>query len=163
MNTEKFKYDFLRYNRYHILRPNFFLKVICVYFLKDLFLMVVIAAGVFKAKGLSPEITVLVNLVSPRMLFATLPIGLIGYALINRSPDGSVLARRIWKNGRWLIGLAAIVHVGLLLGTTVRIDTAGGIVVLVLIALDIAAVVYVFRSKLVGDVFAEFPPPRDPE
>ncbi len=163
MNTEKFKYDFLRYNRYHILRPNFLLKVICVYFLKDLFLMAVVAAGVFKARGLSPEISVLLDLVSPRLLFASFPIALIGYGLINRSPDGAALPRLVWKNGRWLILLAAIIHVGLLLSTTVRIDTIGGIVVLVLIALDIAAVVYVFRSKLVGDVFAEFPEPRDDE
>jgi len=122
-----------------------------------------ILIGVFKADGLPPEITVLFNLVSPRMLFATFLITLICYALINRSPDGGVLSRRLWENGRWLILLTAIVHVGLLPRTTVRIDTTGGFVVLVLIGLDIAAVVYVFTSKLVGDVFAEFPPPRDLE
>ncbi len=159
--SETFKYDFLRYNRYHILRPNFLLKVICAYFLKDLFLMIVVAAGAFKAKGLSPEVAVLLDLVSPRLLLAAFPIGLIGYALINRTPDAGELPRRIWKNGRRLILLAAVLHSGLLLGSTVRIDSTGGVIVLTLIGLNIAAVVYIFRSKLVADVFAEFPARRD--
>ena len=161
MNSEKFKYDFLRYNHHHVLRPNFLLQIICIYFLKDLFVMVVVAAGAFKAKGMSPEISVLLDLVSPRLLFANFPIALIGYGLINRHPQAGSLPRRIWKNDRWLILLAAIIHTGLLLGSTIKIDTSGGIVVLTLIGLNIAAVAYIFRSKLVADVFAEFPARRD--
>ncbi len=156
MNSEKFKYDYLRYNKYHTLRPNLLLFLILIYLCKDIFFVFVIGAGSFKG-GAGPGISNLADLVSPRMIVSNLPAIVVLVSLINRDPEAGRLMRLIWKNGRLMIILSIVIHTLLILSQK---EFQFPLLVLsewMLIGVDIFVGIYIFSSQLVKDIFAEFP------
>jgi hypothetical protein len=167
MAAEKFKYHFLRYDRYHALRPNLLLKLVFLYYLKDIFLVVAIAATAFKTRGPSAELSAMASLAAPKMMFANVPMLLICFAWLSRIPLAGKFPRWIWRNGRHLIALGAALS-SVLIWTTPMPDKHFAFWVLIgLLALNAVTVAYVYFSEVVGDVFRDFPPPaptqpRDP-
>jgi len=156
MNDEKYKYDFLRYNLHHVLRPNALLLLILVYLCKDIILVMFIGVGSFKG-GAQPGVSNLVNLVSPKMILSDLPAIAVAFSLILRTPNAGNIPRIIWKHGRSLIALSVILHILLMLMHREFQLFHLGMLEQILIGLDILTAVYVFSSRLVKDIFAEFP------
>ena len=157
MNAEKFKYDFLRYNRYMVLKPNGLLIALFIYYLKDLFIVVAIAATAFKARGVSSELNALMALATPKMIFSNFPVLLIAYAWAHRDPNGTGFVRTIWRNGRHLILVAAVINSVMIWIQPVPPGNLIFGILFGLMALNIITVIYIYCAEEVRDVFAEFP------
>jgi hypothetical protein len=163
MSTEKYKYDFMRYNSLHVLRPHALLIVILAYYLKDLLIAIVIAATAIKARGLSPEMRSLLDVSSPKMILSGMPIMFLIYALLNREPSASDRIRWIWRNGRHFILAAALLNSLLILSETTPLETLAGKALLGFLFFNITILFYIYRSEQVSDVFASFPDPPNQE
>jgi hypothetical protein len=159
---EKFKYDHLRYNKYYILKPNLLLLIVFAYYLKDLFMALIVAASLFKARGGS-SVGAMLEISSPRMMLSAIPVLLLFYALLNRHPEAGPRIRWIWHNGKHLILASAILNSAQILLSTTSLDTLAGKVLIGFLVLNVASVVYVYRSEFITDVFAQFPAPRKDE
>ena len=157
MNSSKFKYHFLRYNRYFSLKPSPLLIGISLYFVKDFFIVLVIGASAFKARGASDEITNLIDLASPKMVFASIPILILAYAWIHRNPEAGNFVRWIWQRGQYFILAAAIINSTLILSSSWPTNSISLTTLLTVLSLNIVAICYVFRSEEVCDTFADFP------
>ena len=155
MNSDKFKYDFMRYNRYFVLRANILLFLILCYLCKDIFLIMGVGATAFKSKG--GDVSDIMVLVSPIFFISDLPALAVTYALSARQPNAGIFPRRIWKNGRFLLSLSAFLHL-FLLGLKIKweLDVMGWIQWLVVV-IDIAIVIYINSSEFIKDLFSEFP------
>ena len=155
MNSDKFKYDFMRYNRYFVLRANILLFLILCYLCKDIFLIMGVGATAFKSKG--GDVSDIMVLVSPIFFISDLPALAVTYALSARQPNAGIFPRRIWKNGRFLLSLSACLHL-FLLGLKIKweLDVMGWIQWLVVV-IDIAIVIYINSSEFIKDLFSEFP------
>jgi len=107
------------------------------------------------------EITVLRNLIRPEFVLAdliALPVLLVA---LRRRPEAPDWMRRIWRAGRPLLTVSALLYLGLLGWSQIRsgerlvdaVDEA----VLISVLLTLAALAYLWRSPLVADLFREFP------
>jgi hypothetical protein len=155
----KFKYDHLRYNRYYVLKPNLLLLLIIAYLLKDIFIGLIVAASLVKARG--GDVGALVSISSPRMMFGGIPIVALFYALLNRTPDAGRRIRWIWRNGKHMILASVLANSVLILLSRAQLDSLAGMALVSFLFINIACVIYVYRSEIVSDVFAEFPSPRE--
>ena len=85
VSTERFKYEFIMYNRFFSLRLNLAMKLILVFLCKDFFLMAVVGATAFKGKG-SADVSQLMALVRPIFFLADFPAVAVAYAASARRP-----------------------------------------------------------------------------
>lgn len=104
MKHEKFKYQYLRYNQHFVLRASLSLILIMCFLCKDIFLVAIVGASLFKGGG--GQGSDLIALVSPVYIFASLPVFALFYGLVMRQPDAGYLPRLIWENGRYLLFLS---------------------------------------------------------
>ncbi len=156
MNSEKYKYDFLRYNKYHVLRPNVLLLLALAFLCKDIVLIMVVGAGSFKG-GAGPGMSNLASLISPKMIVSDLPVIAVVFSLIFRRPEAGRLVRFFWKHGRLLIALSIVIYILLVLEQRDFQFLRLGLLEMALIGADLLIAAYVFSSRLVKDIFAEFP------
>ena len=81
MNNIKFKYHFLKYNAYGVLRPNLPLMLIFGFICKDFFMILIVGSSVLIKAGNGGSGSDLINMVSPVFFFADLPVLALFYAL----------------------------------------------------------------------------------
>ncbi len=107
------------------------------------------------------EITVLRDLIRPQFLAADLLALPVAVMAARRRPQAADWMRRLWPCGRSLLTLSALLYLALLIsgiatsGTPLirTVDEA----VLISALLNLAVIVYLWRSSLVRDLFREFP------
>lgn len=159
LTDRKFKYDYLRYNRHHVLRPGSVLIGTLCFLIKDMFLIAIVGASALRGGG--SQSSELLNLIHPVFFFSNLPVLAVFYALGMRQPSASALPRLIWKNGRYLIMFAALFYVFLLFHirgyALLKVGILDGI------AIGINAIIfgYIFMSPFIKDLFSEFPEPTE--
>ncbi|MBM08837.1 MAG: hypothetical protein CMF69_04565 [Magnetovibrio sp.] len=158
MNGDKFKYDYIRYNHYLVLRPNVLLKLILCFLCKDVFLILVIGASAFKGGG-GGSLSDLMDLVRPIFFLANIPTLAVLYAWSARRPNAPSLPRSIWKNGRSLILLSLALYVFLLLFERGWSISSLSTVDWCAVAINIIIAGYILLSNLVRDIFSQFPEP----
>lgn len=107
------------------------------------------------------EVAFLREQVEPVMLASNIPVLMLIIAYARRQPDASAIVRYIWKNGRILISASVVLHLITLcivewsLLTHLRPDNFSSLINTV--AIDACILVYIWRSKLARDIFADFP------
>ncbi len=90
--------------------------------------------------------------------FAGIPAALLIYAWTRRTPGASSLVRRLWKRGRTLLAISAvlnacIVFAPLWLGTSHKITVYGWVQLLV----SLLVVFVLYKSRYIKDCFSDFP------
>ena len=156
MSNEKFKYDFMKYNQYFVLRPNIWLILILFFLCKDIFLMLGVGATAFKGKG-QADVSALIVLVNPIFFLSDLPALAVAYVASARGPNAGPILRLIWKYGRQLVLLSASTYI-LLLVYKMKWDIFSmNWLEWLFITTNIFIIVYVVSSKFIKDVFNEFP------
>jgi hypothetical protein len=99
--------------------------------------------------------------VDPLLLISDLPTLVLVYAWINRHAGASARMRSIWHKGRELLMTSVVLHFGLMLWLSghavLRYPTGSGSTVILLGLVDIGILLYLFRSSLVKDIFADYP------
>jgi len=95
----------------------------------------------------------------PRLLIASLPALLVLAAAMRRHPAAGLWARRIWHRGRPLLAMAALCDLAIRGAAWASAHVALSEMQLAMALADIYVVVYLYRSRRVAAVFADFPAP----
>ena len=156
MSDEKFKYDFMKYNKYFVLRPNIWLILILFFLCKDIFLMLGVGATAFKGKG-QADVSALIVLVNPIFFLSDLPALAVAYVASARRPNAGHFPRLIWRYGRQLILLSAATYI-LLLVYKLKWDVFSiNWLEWLFVATNIFVIIYIVSSEFIKDVFNAFP------
>jgi len=157
MKNDKFKYHFMKYNQYDVLRPSLLLLLILCFMCKDFFMVLIVGAAAFKSKGGGGGLSDLVALVSPTFFFADLPVIGLLYALGARRPAGGKLPRFLWHNGRYIILLSIVFYSLILISLRDYEISNFSPFDWIVMALNLAIIGYIFSSEFIKDTFSEFP------
>jgi len=158
------RYGLNHYDANFCLKPPFLLSLAMLYLSRGILLLLLSSVGSLAA--LSSDTVMLLRgsiklgTVIPSILGASLL-----YALGRRVPSASKAVRWIWSNGQVLLAAAALADVTVqLLNSPLLYGDAYDQTAWPLVAamLDLYFLVYVFASRRVRDVFADFPAPDGP-
>lgn len=98
---------------------------------------------------------------SPLFLAASLPALVVLVAGIRRAPRANRLVRGVWRNGRSLLIISGVLDVALLcLQALLGLFAINEFYILAGV-LDLYILLYLVRSRRVGDTFADFPAPTE--
>ncbi|NQU60860.1 MAG: DUF2919 family protein [Rhodospirillales bacterium] len=159
MGDTPYKYHYLRYNHYGVLRPNWLVRLILFFLCRHLVLLLVFGAMNFKGKA-GPEMAFMLPLLDKAFIITDMPALLVLFVMGARRPDASAAYQWIWRHGRYLI-LGSIGAFFLIIGVRYGVNqTPLNVVEWAVITANIAAVTYIGKSAYISDLFAEFPPPR---
>jgi len=154
--SEKFKYEYWRYDKHFALKPPLALKISLVVLCKDLILSLLLGATKFKFKGgdLADDV---VGLVDPAFFISNLPAAALLLAVILRGPNCGPIVRQIWRNGKILLQLSLWIYF-----LTFFLKNGSNVFEYPLLhwcylTAHTLILVYALRSKLLTDAFAEFP------
>ncbi len=158
MSDTKFKYHYLKYNSYGVLRPSLILILILCFLCKDFFLVAIVGASSFKGAGAGSN--ELVTLISPILFLSDLPAIFLFYALSARRPEAGRVPRFIWKYGRLFIALSIFSYIVILFSmrdfTISKLTFLDGSA----IAFKLLILIYIYTSSIIADTFGEFPIPE---
>lgn len=91
-------------------------------------------------------------------LICGLPVAMVLADAGFRLPDAGRYARWIWKNGRWFMSAAILLHVAIAVGLgMMKPEWTVSIGQMMIFALDALGLHYIIKSQRVKDVFADFP------
>jgi hypothetical protein len=154
--TPRIPLDPSRYDEHLTLKVPVTLWLVLAFLLRHLLLL-----GITFLPTTGEEITALRDLIRPAYLAAdllALPVAIVATRRRPRAPDWM---RRLWPLGRALLTASALLYLALL-GWQIAtggepLISAVDEAVLISALLNLAVVVYLWRSTLVRDVFREFP------
>ena len=161
-------YPFSAYDKYMSLKLGSNLWFILVYFLRPFILKV---STIQMGRGAkSDSVSGLKNLVYPDdfgfflAFIATIPVLLLIFAYAKRKPGASEFVQSLWRNGRNLLAVAAllnivVIFVPFLANMTHSINIYGWGQLVVAVAI----IIYLYLSTRVTDTFADFPKEADSE
>ena len=147
-----------RYDEHLTLRVPPLLWFAMLYLVRHLVLL-----GITFLPTTGEEIEILRALVHPAYLIADLIALPVLIAAARRRPEAGPALRRIWRHGRWLLSLSALLYLVLVIarvaasGQSIWLSVDEALIASVL--LDLAILVYLSRSPLVRDLFRDFPEP----
>jgi len=144
------------YNDDLVLKVPVPLWLVLVFLVRHLLLL-----GITFLPTTGEEIRVLRELVRPEYLIAdliALPVLLIA---IRRRPQAPDWMRRLWPTGRWLLSLSVLTHLALLARALITagqsLERSLNEATLIVVLLDLAVLGYLWRSRLLKDLFGMFP------
>jgi len=155
-------YSFSDYDKYMCLKLDFEMWLIITYFLRPFILKISTIQMGFGAK--SDSVSGLKDLVYPNdfgffiAFLATIPVLVLVFTYVKRKPGASMLVRRIWRNGRTLLVITAvlniiIIFVPFLIDLTHSINMPGW----AQLAIAVFIIFYLYATQRVQDTFADFP------
>lgn len=90
--------------------------------------------------------------------YAALPVVLLLYAFLKRSPGASNFIKRIWSNGQHLLAATSMLHI-IILSAPLFLQkvTQLNAVIWAQLVICMVIIVTVYRSRYIKDCFADFP------
>lgn len=156
MNKSSLEHDYLAYNRYGVLRPNWLFWVVTIFLSRHLLLLLLLGASHGRSGG-GPANPALGALIHPLFFISDVPALTVLAMLGARLPSSGTAVRFLWHNGRYLLLTSCALYLGLLVWRFGP-DVSGyhpaswG-----MIALTVLIFVVLLRSKYLKDLFAGFP------
>ena len=157
-----FKYNFLRYNQYGVLKAHWPLKFCLLFLCRHMLLLIALVAMGFRGGG-GPEMTYLTPLLDKAFIISDLPALAVFYLIGARRPESKDLYRWIWRNGRALILASVAMYLGIVTLRNGLVLSNYAAVEWVMIAGNAVVAFYAWRSQFIRDLFNEFPPPPGEE
>ena len=156
-------YSFPDYDKYMSLKLDFEVWLIIAYFLRP-FILKVSTIQMGRGGVKSDSVSGLKDMVYPDdfgffiAFLATIPVLVLVFAYVKRKPGASMLVRRIWRNGRTLLVITAVLNI-IIIFVPFLMDLTHSINVLGWFQLVIALyiVFYLYTKQRVVDTFADFP------
>ena len=90
--TEKYKYDFLKYNKFHVLKPNFMVMLVAAFLAKAILIVMAMALS-FKSRTAAGS-DVFAVLMNKMLLPANLPVLMLLWAFSQRNQKVQILPGR---------------------------------------------------------------------
>lgn len=151
-------YPVYRYDEKFTLKVSPFLKAIVFYSLRHL---VFILLAYSPSQRISGSLGFLKHQIDPLLVIPDIFALVLVYAWIKRDAGASAKIKAIWHKGRELLMASVGLHFALMLwlsGNMVLSDPADtGLLVVLQGLVDVAMLLYLFRSNLVKDIFADYP------
>ena len=154
------RHHYLRYNRHGVLRPNWAAWAILLFLCRHVIAYVLIGVAAGRGPRSWLDLHELAWLLDPIYLASDIPALAVLLALAGRVPGAGRAARAVWRHGRWLILLSLGAYPAILV-------TAGppildlGVPAWLALGANLILAAYVLRSRYLGDMFGEFPPPQE--
>lgn len=152
------KYPSYRYDDNFVLKVSLSIKAIVLYSLRHL---VIIGVAYSPSERISGSMGYLKHQIDPLLIIPDLLALVLVYAWFKRGVSVSDRAKAIWHKGRELLMISVGLHFALMLWLNwddLVTDPADlGFSVMLQGLLDIVMLLYLFRSTLVKDVFADYP------
>ena len=160
MNSPPRKYDYLRYNRYDVLRLNWVYWSVTLFLSRHLILFILLGVSAGRT-GAGPRNPELAALLDPLFFISDLPALFLLFLAGARLPKSGDVTRLLWRQGRYFLVASCILYMALLFWQ--HDFHMAGLVPLSwgLVALNLLLVGFVMRSAYLRDLFAEFPAPED--
>jgi len=154
-------YDFRDYDKYLALKLSAGVWLVIAYLMRP---YIVLIASFRMGRGGSQDEKGIRQLLYPDDfslmlgIVVTMPVLILMFAYMKRKPSAGTFIRALWRNGKNLLGSAAIlniviVFVPIMTEVISRIHAAGWIQ----IGVSIVILGYLFTSQHVKDTFADFP------
>jgi hypothetical protein len=151
------KYPSYRYNDDFVLKVSPLLMAVIFYSLRHL-VFILLAYNPSQKMG---SLDFLRHQFDPWLVISDMPALLLTYAWANRRVGMPAKAKAIWRRGRELLIASVGLNVGLMLWLSghdiLRSPVSAGLPVLLQSLLDACVLLYLFRSNLVRDIFADLP------
>ena len=160
MAETSFKYNFLRYNQYGVLKANWPLKFSLIFLCRHMFLLLALIAMSFKGGG-GREMAYLTPLLDKAFIISDLPALAVFFVIGARRPEAKDLYRWIWRNGRSIIYASVALYLGIVTLRNGLVLSNYAAVEWVMIAGNAVVAFYTWRSEFIRDLFHEFPPPPE--
>jgi len=157
-----FKYNFLRYNQYGVLKAHWPLKFCLIFLCRHMLLLLALVAMSFKGGG-GREMTYLTPLLDKAFIISDLPALAVFYLIGARRPESKDVYRWIWRNGRSLIYASVALYLGIVTLRNGLVLSNYAAVEWAMIAGNAVVVFYVWRSQFIRDLFKDFPLPEKEE
>lgn len=158
MTETPFKYHFMRYNQYGVLRPNLPFILSLLFLSRHILLLIALGGMQIKRSGGS-AMEHIIPLLDRSFIISDLPAAAILFMMLARRPTAQASARWVWRHGRNLI----FCSVGLyLVIVTIRngfVFSQYAPVEWAMIVTNVMVAVYAGVSEYLRDLFNEFPPP----
>jgi hypothetical protein len=157
------RYSFVNYDQYLCLKPPVVLWIAILYLSRGLTVPLLVAIS--SINGGSANTT---SLIQGLFSLGTLVPSLIAIPVLctvmMRSPSAARLPRWIWARGRLLLAVSAVLDLALSWSLLLQDGATGqsGLVSLLAAGFDLYILVYVLASRIVRDVFSDFPSVPDP-
>lgn len=136
------------------------LWLVMAYLGRNLLFVFIGGVSTFAGRRFSSSATDYSPLFSNEMLLlASLPAIIVIVAAFRRVPSAGAVARKIWRNGRWILIAAVILDLMIVWMISPRQPHAISTLQVAFVILDVYALIYLFRSSRVRDTFADFPAP----
>jgi hypothetical protein len=153
-------YPLERYDRHFCLKAPFHLMLAMLYAARHIFIVLLAYSP---NPRLASAFAFMQPLASPLYVLTDLPAILVLLAWSRRRPEAGLFWRRLWRHGRTLLTVSLGLHFAFLTyfqgaqawHTHEYLDSSR--LVLVSLGLDLLVVYYLWRIRVVGDVFADFP------
>ena len=161
-------YPFSAYDKNMSLKLDSNMWLIIVYFLHPFILKV---STIQMGRGAkSDSVSGLKNLIYPNdfgfflAFIATIPVLLLILAYTKRKPGASEFVQSLWRNGRNLLAMAAILNMIVIVVTFLaNITHSINIYGWGQFAVAVAIIIYLYTSARVTDTFADFPKETEAE
>lgn len=153
MNNEKFKYDFLEYNKYLVLKPNLSLKIILFFLCKETLFVVFFLAFSFRGDDSS----IMKHLLEPSLMLSNIPALIVLITIFYRKPGAGQMVKNLWKYGRELLFLSSLLGLAVIFQKVgFSLENYSFLAVFFILGYS-AAFVYLLFSEQTRDLFREFP------
>jgi hypothetical protein len=159
-------YSASSYDDHFCLKPPALLWLAVLYLSRAFVLLVIYMVSSMSLSRVNPQaVAELRGTVTIYAFIPSLVAAPVLYALLCRAPSSSYLVRWFWSHGRTILILAAIADAAVSISSS---GIIGGDVVdlnagfLVMVLFDAYFLVYIFATRRIRDVFADFPPPAPP-
>ena len=161
MTEQPRKWDYLKYNRYDVLRLNWLYWTIIIFLSRHVLVLMFI--GFSKGRsGSGPSDPSVAALLDPLFFVSDVPALILLAITGSRLPSGGNGARTLWRNGRTFMSASCLLYLSLLFWQQGAQILQSHPVTWVLIGINLFSIVAVWRSKYLKDMFDQFPAP-DPD
>jgi hypothetical protein len=147
---------------YMCLKPPFMMKVAMIYAIQHMAMIFLVFSPISMG-----DLSYMKVFLTPQYVASDLTGLLVVIAWALRHPEANDVWRWVWRNGRILLTIGIALNLVLLaiyeVGNLVSAFFWGGreIVTFMSLLLDVMVLLYLWRSKTVLEVFAEFPAPAE--
>jgi hypothetical protein len=154
---------FDKFNQYGVLKIPKSLWVVIAFQARHWFLVAAAVIGMRR----SPDTAGLLGSEGVPFLQLALefPVMLLAFAAVNRDPEGGGFVRRIWRYGREIVTLTAVLNIAWIawyFAGIPRWRTMPDNLILLGGLIDLLIVIAVWKSPEYKQLFAEFPEPKGP-
>lgn len=160
VDQKPFKYDFMRYNQYGVLRPNWPFKLSLVFLCRHIVMLIILGGMMFKRSS-GAEMANILPLLDKSYIIADLPAAAVLYVMGARRPGTGAGHRWIWRHGREMVFCSIALFFLITLYRNGLVFELYQPIEWLMIAGNVVVAAYIATSRYIRDLLEEFPPPLD--